>query len=35
MNATVLVGKTRVRMADISEITADEIFDEDWEYDVV
>ena len=33
--ATMLVGKTRIRMADIAEVQADKIFDTDWEYDAV
>ena len=35
VNMTVLIGKTRVRIADISDVTADEIFDEGWEHDAV
>lgn len=35
ISATVRVGKTHIRMADISDVTADGIFDTDWEYDAV
>ena len=35
ISATVRVGKTHIRMADISDLTADGIFDTDWEYDAV
>ena len=35
VNVAVIIGKTRVCMADIAEVTAEKIFDTDWEYDAV
>ena len=35
VTATVLIGKTRIKMDDIAEIHAEKIFDTGWEYEAI